>query len=188
MEQCMDFHGGNPGRGSHRMAEKAAEEIYTCREVAADMFHLAPERVVLTKNTTEGLNIALTGLLSDGDHVFLDAMAHNATYRPLCHLAEIRGVTHTLYPSGAPRDELFPYLDAHSTPTTRMLILTHQSNVCSHVGNAALLAEYCRTRGLLFVVDAAHSGGHLPIDVDGWGAAALTKDNKGLEFFSNEPM
>lgn len=181
MEQCMDFHGGNPGRGSHKLAEKAAEEIYTCREVVADTFHLVPERVVFTKNTTEGLNIALAGLLSDGDHVFLDDMAHNATYRPLYHLTESRNVTCTLYPSGAPREELFPYLDAHSTPTTRMLVLTHQSNVCSHVGHADLLAEYCRTRGLLFVVDAAQSGGHLPIDVDGWGAAAVCMPgHKGL--------
>lgn len=181
MEQCMDFHGGNPGRGSHRLAEKAAEEVYTCREAAADMFHLAPERVVFTKNTTEGLNIALAGLLAPGDHVFLDDMAHNASYRPLCHLSKTRGVTFTLYPSDTPREVLFPYLDAHSTKSTRMLVLTHQSNICSRAADADALAEYCRTRGLLFVVDAAQSGGHMPIDVDGWHAAVVClPGHKGL--------
>lgn len=181
MEQCLDFHGGNPGRGSHKMAEKAAEEIYTCRVVAANTFHLTPERVIFTKNTTEALNIVLLGILAHGDHIFLDDMAHNATYRPLCHLTATRGVSSTLYPSGAPREELFAYLDAHSTPTTRMLILTHQSNICSHTGNAALLAEYCQAHKLLFVVDAAQSGGYLPIDVDGWGAAAVClPGHKGL--------
>ena len=181
MEQCMDFHGGNPGRGSHKMAEKAAEEIYTCREVAADMFHLAPERVVFTKNTTEGLNIALFGLLAPGDHVFIDDMAHNATYRPLCHLAETRGITYTLYPSDAEPDTLYAYLDAHSTAETKMLICTQMSNICSRSADMASIAAYCRSRGLLLVVDAAQSGGHLPIDVDGWSAAAVClPGHKGL--------
>ena len=181
MEQCMDFHGGNPGRGAHRLAEKAAEEVYSCREVAADVFHLAPERVVFTKNTTEGLNIALFGLLQPGDHVFVDDMAHNAVYRPLCHLAETRGITYTLYSSTAEKEPLYAYLDAHSTPETKMLVCTQMSNICSHVADMTSIAAYCRTRGLLLVVDAAQSGGHLPIDVDGWKAAAVClPGHKGL--------
>ena len=181
IEQCMDFHGGNPGRGSHKLAEKAAEEIYSCREVVSNVFHLAPERVVFTKNTTEGINIVLSGLLCSGDHVFLDDMAHNAMYRPLLQLSKTRGVTYTLYPSDAPQEELFSYLDAHRTPETKMLLCTHQSNICSRIADAPLLAQYCRSRALLFVVDAAQSGGHIPIDVDGWRAAAVClPGHKGL--------
>ena len=59
---CMKHKGGNPGRGSHRLALAAAKEIYACREVAAAMFGAWPDRVVFTLNTTHALNIAIKGI------------------------------------------------------------------------------------------------------------------------------
>lgn len=62
-----------------------------------------------------------------------------------------------------------------------MLVCTQMSNICSRVADMTSIAAYCRTRGLLLVVDAAQSGGHLPIDVDGWKAAAVClPGHKGL--------
>ena len=83
VQQCMQRAGGNPGRGSHKLAALAAEEIYACRELAGLLFDASPEKVVCTSGATMGLNLALSGMLHSGDHVLLDNLAHNAVYRPV---------------------------------------------------------------------------------------------------------
>jgi selenocysteine lyase/cysteine desulfurase len=55
----MKYSGGNPGRGSHRMALAAANEVYECRAAVASHFSGSPENVVFTYNTTYALNIAI---------------------------------------------------------------------------------------------------------------------------------
>jgi hypothetical protein len=59
---CMRKSGGNPGRGSHRLALAAAQEIYACREAAARMFGADATQVIFTLNTTHALNLAMAGL------------------------------------------------------------------------------------------------------------------------------
>ena len=71
----MTSKGGNPGRGSHRLSLAAAEEIFACRVAAAEFFGTEhPERVVFTMNTTQALNVAIHGLLRQGDHVLCSDM------------------------------------------------------------------------------------------------------------------
>ena len=59
----------NPGRGSHAAARAGAEVLFQCREAAGELFHIAPENVVLTQNCTQGLNMAIRTLVRPGDRV-----------------------------------------------------------------------------------------------------------------------
>ena len=62
----------SPGRGSHSLAQRAAELVYDCREEAAALFHLDdPSRVVLTFNATHGLNIAIRSCVRPGMRVLV---------------------------------------------------------------------------------------------------------------------
>lgn len=88
VEACLERYGGNPGRGSHRLALRAAEEVYACRVAAADMFGLSdPARVIFTQNTTAALNLAIKGILRRGERAVCSDMEHNAVFRPLFRLA-----------------------------------------------------------------------------------------------------
>ena len=78
---------GNPGRGSHRLAETAAELVYDCRADAAEMFGAEPERFVFTAGATHALNAAIKGLAEPGCHILIDNYAHNAALRPVAALA-----------------------------------------------------------------------------------------------------
>ena len=60
--ETMLGYGGNPGRGSHHLAQKSAELLYDCRAAAADFFGASPENVVFTMNATHALNLAIKGL------------------------------------------------------------------------------------------------------------------------------
>jgi cysteine desulfurase/selenocysteine lyase len=72
-------YGANPGRGGHRMAIRASEKVYECRQNLADLFGITdPLQIVFTSNATESLNIGLKGWLRPGDHVITTSLEHNA--------------------------------------------------------------------------------------------------------------
>ena len=185
--RCMQLYGGNPGRGSHALALAAAQKIYECREELADFFHLQnPENVIFTMNATMALNTAIKGLLRRGDHVLISDMEHNAVFRPIYKLARDGTITYDVF-------ETFPTNPARTTemicasilekirPNTRMLVCAHASNICSASLPLKELGNLCRKKGILFVVDAAQSAGHLPIDMQKMQIDALcVPGHKGL--------
>ena len=84
VNRAMRVYGANPGRSGHAMSTAAAEEMYRCREAAAQLFHApGPECVAFTLNCTEAVNMVLKGRLKPGDHVVVSCLEHNAVMRPL---------------------------------------------------------------------------------------------------------
>ena len=158
--------GANPGRAGHRLAVEAARLVYGAREAVAELFHAAdPLRVVFGANATDALNLALLGLLRPGDHVVTSSVEHNSVMRPLRAL-EAQGVAVTVVPCSA-AGELDPEaLEAALVPATRMIVLTHASNVCGTLLPVAEVGGLARRRGLLFLLDAAQTAGAVPIDVE----------------------
>ena len=185
--RCMQFYGGNPGRGSHALALAAAEKIYECREALASFFGSRnPENVIFTMNTTMALNTAIKGLLHRGDHVLISDMEHNAVFRPIYKLAQDGVITYDVFdtfPTNPLRTEkmICASILEKIRPTTRMLICAHASNICSATLPIKAIGAFCRKKGILLVVDAAQSAGHLPIDMDEMQIDALcTPGHKGL--------
>lgn len=167
---CMKQSGGNPGRGSHRLALAAAREIYTCREVAADLFGASPERVIFTLNTTHALNLAIKGIMGQGGHAVCSDMEHNSVYRPLYRLAAEGVVDFDVFdtfPAEVPStDRILSSLLGKIRPDTKMVVCAHASNICSATLPLAAIGSLCRRMGIRFVVDAAQSAGRLPLDVE----------------------
>ena len=169
--RCMQYYGGNPGRGSHALALAAAEKIYECREEIASFFGSQnSEKVVFTMNTTMALNIAIKGLLRRGDHVLISDMEHNAVFRPIYKLSQNGAITYNVFetfPANAVRttEMICASILEKIRPNTRMLICAHASNICSATLPLAEIGALCHKKGILFVVDVAQSAGHLPIDI-----------------------
>lgn len=169
VDRTLRQFGVNPGRGSYRLALDASRLILEVREAVADFFRITDSsRVVFTTNATEALNIALFGLLQQGDRVVTSTMEHNAVSRPLRALAD-RGVevvkvqadSMGLVSPAAIREA------ASAGGKTRMVVLSHCSNVTGTIQPIEEIGPWCRREGILFLVDAAQSAGLLPIDVQG---------------------
>lgn len=187
MARCMRQYCGNPGRGSHAMAMAAAEKIFECREACVHLFGSPhPENLIFTMNTTVALNMAIKGLLRQGDHVLISDMEHNAVFRPVYKLAQEGRITYDIFPTMTLEERRSParicaHLARLVRPKTRMLICAHASNICSASLPLKELGEFCRKRGILFVVDGAQSAGRLPIDVERMHIDALcVPGHKGL--------
>lgn len=185
--ECLDEYCGNPGRGSHALALRAAEEVYACRVAAAELFGLDdPAHVLFTMNTTAALNLAIKGLIRPGDRAVCSDMEHNAVYRPLYRLAEegtIHFDTFQTFSTVPHRTEAMILSSvAHAlTPATRMLVCAHASNICPAALPLAKIGHLCHERGVLFVVDAAQSAGILDIDMEKMEIDALAvPGHKGL--------
>lgn len=162
---------GNPGRGGHSLAMRAAETVYACREVLAEQFGSGhPENVIFTMNATMALNFAIKGLACAGDHILISDLEHNAVRRPVAALAAAGTVRWDVFPSfaGQPDRSDEAILDGIRRavrPETRLLVCTHASNICSVTMPIEKIGAFCRERHIRFVVDAAQSAGHLPVDM-----------------------
>jgi cysteine desulfurase family protein len=166
MVAFLDRVGANPGRSGHRLSVEAGRIVYEAREALADLFHAPdPLRIAFGLNATDALNLALHGLLQPGDHVVTSSMEHNSVMRPLRAL-ERQGVEVTVVPC-SPEGLLDPRdVERALQPHTRMVVLTHASNVVGTLLPIREVGEIARRHGVLFAVDAAQTAGAVPIDME----------------------
>lgn len=170
----------SPGRGGHPASTRAAETVYQCRELAAELFHLSdPERVVLTSNATHGLNIAIQTLVKPGAVVLISGYEHNAVTRPLFARPDVEAkvAAGPLFDT----DGVYEAFARELTAEVDVVICNHVSNVFGFIQPVERIADLCRRRGKPLIVDASQSAGILPVDVEGWGAAFVAMPgHKGL--------
>ena len=168
----------NPGRGSHAAARAGAEALYRCREAAGALFHICPERVVLTGSCTHGLNLAIRTLVKPGDRVVVSGFEHNAVIRPLYGLdARIAVAGKRLFDW---EDTLRAFRKALDQ-RPKCAVFTHVSNVFGYILPVLEMAKACRRRGVPFILDAAQSAGAIPIDFEALGADFIAMPgHKGL--------
>ena len=156
----------NPGRAGHKMALAAEHALDDCRHLLNQFFHgEGPERFVFTLNATDALNMAFKGVLAEGDHVIISDLEHNSVSRPLRAMQLAGRITLTrIHADGGGTVDPDAVRQA-ITPRTRMIALTHASNVLGTVQPIAAAGRIARERDLLFLVDAAQTAGVIPIDV-----------------------
>lgn len=157
--------GANPGRSGHRLSIEASRIIYNARETVASLLGASdPHSVIFMRNATEGLNTAIRRLLRPGDHVITSSMEHNSVMRPLRAL-ESEGVELSVAQCSGTGDIFRDDIAMAIKKNTRMIIITHASNVTGTIMPIADIAEMARDRGVIVCVDAAQTVGSIPIDV-----------------------
>lgn len=166
MARFMETIGGNPGRGGHSLSLAASRLVYRARERVARLIGASdPMRIVFTANATEALNLAIKGFLRVGDHVVTTSMEHNSVIRPLLAL-EARNVTFDAVTASAEGSLSINELEAAVGPRTRLLAISHASNVTGAMAPLNEISALCRRRGIKLLVDAAQTAGVLPLDVE----------------------
>jgi cysteine desulfurase/selenocysteine lyase len=156
----------NPGRAGHKMALAAERALDDCRHLLNQLFHgKEPERFAFTLNATDALNMAFKGILADSDHVITTDLEHNSVSRPLRALELAGRITVTRLASDSGGTVNPDDVKKAITPRTRLVALTHASNVLGTVQPVAEVGRVAREHDLLFLVDAAQTAGVLPIDV-----------------------
>ncbi len=177
----MTGSGANINRGCYDAAYAVEEQVLETRQLLCELFR-GPDcrNVIFTKNITESLNVLLKGFLRPGDHVLTSSMEHNAVMRPLVQL-EQEGVTFTRVPCDGQGRLEADALERCLRPNTRLVVMTHASNVCGTIQPIAQAGEFCHTHGLRLFVDSAQTAGVLDIDMAAARIDALAfTGHKGL--------
>lgn len=173
--------GANVNRSTYATASTAAMILLDTREQLCRLFNFDdPTHVIFTPGMTAGLNMLLKGYLKPGDHVIVSSMEHNAMMRPLVQL-EREGVEFSRIPADrdgiARAQDIIPLI----RPNTKLVAVMHASNVCGSLLPVKEIGAICRERNIPFILDAAQTAGHYPIDFKELGLSALcAPGHKGL--------
>ncbi|MCG0064627.1 cysteine desulfurase [Streptomyces tricolor] len=171
-------HNAAVHRGAHQLAGEATEAYEQARHTVARFIGAADDEVVFTKNTTEGINLVAyalgnAGRLGPGDRIVVTEMEHHANLVPWQQLAQRTGATLDWF--GLTDDGRLDLSRADELldERTKVLALTHQSNVLGTLNPVRALADRAHAHGALVVVDGAQSVPHRPVDVRELGADFL---------------
>lgn len=166
------------GRGGHKAAMAAAETVYSCRELAAELLGAEAEQVIFTMNATHGLNIAVNTLVPMGGRVVVSGFEHNAVTRPLhARNARLTIAGRRLF---SPEDTLAAFEEALAEKPDAA-ICTQVSNVFGYILPMAHIAALCRSRGVPLIIDASQAAGTLPVSLKETGARFIAMPgHKGL--------
>src|SRR3954471_4178493 len=161
--------GASAGRGAYHEAVETGALMNECRRRLCKLFHgERPEHFIFTLNCSDALNLAIKGLIDPAakNHAICTHIDHNSILRPLHALQERGRVEQTRIAVDGATGLVDPdEIRRAIRPETRLIAVTHVSNVTGTVQPVREIGRIAREAGVPFVVDAAQSAGHLPIDV-----------------------
>ena len=162
-------------RGAHQLAEEATEALESARYIVANFLGGAVDEIVFTKHSTEALNLLAYSIgdspagnvfhLKAGDEIVVSEMEHHANLIPWQQLAKRTGAVLKWFevtPDG--RLDL-SHIEGVITSRTRIVALTHQSNVLGTINPLAELVKRTHDVGAIFILDACQSVPHMPVNV-----------------------
>ena len=169
----------NVHRGVYALSEEATDLFERARGRMARFLHAKDvEEIVFVRGTTEGINLVAGSLartmLHQGDRVITTIMEHHSNIVPWQLLQSGIGIDLRFLDIDADGRLRLDELDALLTKATRVVTLTHVSNVLGTINPVKEIADRAHAMGALVVVDAAQSAPHRPIDVEALGADLLT--------------
>ncbi len=172
MVKFLSEDAANPGRAGHRMAVAAEQMLDAVRLKLCRLFEADdPGRMVFALNGTDALNMAIKGVLGDGGgapggaHVITTDLEHNSVSRPLQAMADRKQIELTRITFDD--DGFIDPEDVRKAikPNTRLIVMTHASNVLGTIQDVAAVGAIAREHDVLFCLDAAQTAGVVPVSV-----------------------
>lgn len=163
----------NVHRGLHTLANETTEAFEAAREtVRAFLNAPSTDNIVFTKGSTEGINLvasALAARIQPGDEIVLSIMEHHSNIVPWHFLRERHGAV--LRWVGLTEDGSLDMaaMAAAIGPKTKMVAITHMSNVLGTVTDVAAITQLAHAAGAEILIDGSQAAVHLPVDVQAIG-------------------
>ncbi|MEO1724137.1 MAG: cysteine desulfurase [Pseudomonadota bacterium] len=162
----------NVHRGLHTLSNISTEHYEAVRGTIARFLNAGEDEIIFTRGSTEAINLVAYAWgrhLKEGDEIVLSIMEHHANIVPWHFLRERHGIKLTWVPvddQGA--------LDAQAVidamgPRTKLVAVTHMSNVLGTVVDVKTIAAAARERGIVTVIDGSQAAVHMPVDVTDLG-------------------
>lgn len=159
--------GANSGRSAHQRSQRASRMVFETRESVAQLIGASDSsRIIFTSNATEGLNVAIMGIVREGDHVITSSVEHNSVMRPLRYLERTKGITVDVVQCSSAGEIDPDDIRTSIKKKTRLIVTTSASNVVGTILPIAEIGEIARDHDIPFLVDGAQTVGCNPINVE----------------------
>ncbi len=170
MDHCMRMEYANVHRGIHYLSNTATQNYENARETVRRFLNArSPEEIIFTKNATEAVNLVAYAWgmnnVGEGDEIILSIMEHHANIVPWHFLRERNGAVIKWAPVSETGEFLLEELERMITPRTKLIAITHMSNVLGTVVPVSEVARIAKAKGVKLFVDGAQSCVHMPVDV-----------------------
>ena len=182
------IHNSAAHRGAHLLGEEATDSYEGARARVAAFIGADPGEVVFTKSATEAINLVAYAMsnaatagpaaerfrVGPGDEVLVTELEHHANLVPWQQLCQRTGATLRWFSVTSPEGRLdLSNASELITDRTKIVAVTHQSNVTGTIPPVAEIAALAHAKGAIVVADGAQSVPHRPVDVATLGADFL---------------
>ena len=170
MDHCLRFEYANVHRGIHYLSNTATQRYEDAREATRRFLNASDvDEIIFTKNATEAVNLVAYAWgmdnIQEGDEIILSIMEHHANIVPWHFLRERKGAVIKWVPVSDTGEFLFEEFEKLITPRTKMIAMTHMSNVLGTVVPIADVTRLAHSKGIPVFVDGAQSAVHMAVDV-----------------------
>lgn len=175
VKRYYELDNANVHRGVHTLGSRATDAYEGARaKVAAFLNAETPEQIIFTRGTTTALNLVATGyaraVCGEGDEIVITPMEHHSNLIPWQQVAKATGAALKYIPLQPDGTISLAEVENTITPNTKVVSVTHVSNVLGVVNPIKEIAEIAHRNGAIMVVDGAQSTPHKRVDVQDLGA------------------
>jgi cysteine desulfurase/selenocysteine lyase len=161
---------GNIHRATHTFANKTTEAFEQAREIVRSHLNAAETaEIIFTHGTTESINLVAhsfgNAFIHEGDEVIVTEMEHHANIVPWQMMCERKGAKLNVLPFNAKGELSIDLLDGLITEKTKIIAVTHVSNVLGTVNPIATIIEMAHLKNVPVLIDGAQGAPHFQIDV-----------------------
>jgi cysteine desulfurase/selenocysteine lyase len=179
MENYYRTINANIHRGLHTLSEKATSAYEHSRQhVAQFIGGTSPEEIIFTRGATESINLVAYTWgetnISEGDEIVLTEMEHHANIVPWVILAQKKKAVLKITPITSEGLLDLSSLDSLITPRTKLVAVTHMSNVLGTINPVNEIVQKAKAMGAVVLIDGAQAAPHMGIDVTDIGADFYT--------------
>jgi cysteine desulfurase/selenocysteine lyase len=167
MQEYYYYYRGNPLRSQSTFSRKVEEKLNEARKTLADFINAFPEEIVFVRNTTEAINLIARGLkLEDSGNIVVSAFEHASNYLPWLKKCQNENRKfEVVFPQKKEKILTGEDFAEKINKRTRVVSLAHVNNVLGTISPIEEVSEIAHENGAYFVLDAAQSAPHMPLDV-----------------------
>lgn len=170
MDHAYRFEYANVHRGLHYLSNTATQKFEAARETVRRFLNAgSSEEIIFTRNATDAINLVTSSyggeMIKEGDEIVLSIMEHHSNIVPWHFLRERQGAVLNWVPIADNGEFLLEDFERMLTPKTKLVALTHMSNVLGTVVPIKEVIRIAHERGIPVLVDGSQAAVHLPIDV-----------------------
>ena len=177
LKDVYENSNANVHRALYSLGSKSTEMYESARKTVAKFINAAPQEVVFTSGTTESLNLlsyTLESKINKNDEILISHMEHHANLVPWQLLAKKTGAKLRYLPLTKAGELDLSQAEHYFTSKTKVVSLTHMSNVLGTINPIDKISEITKKIDAIFIVDAAQSVSHIPVDVQNLGCDFIT--------------